>query len=211
MEKFCHNPLCENPGAKEVPVSVKRPADQIRTLCCPCHEGYTWGVQHGRIAAESKRLWILAVADSGIVAHVQVYVSQTAAQKGLAGHLRKYHRYKGADTAEAVDNWLEGHEHLSVDIGEQRLRECSGPGCSSMESRPQEYLSSFLDKGGFVVLGRNRQDPQAKAPFEAWAYQGPLDFQTAKPVTFGTGKDHQQAIAALDGQLASLHHKPQGL
>jgi len=209
MEKFCQNPLCENPGANEVPVSVERPADQVRTLCCPCHESYIWGVQYGRITAESKRLWILAIADSGIVAHVQVYASQTAAQKGLARYLRKYHRYKGRDTADAVDNWLEDHEHLSVEISEQLLRECSGPGCSSMESRPQEYLISFLEEGGFVVLGRNRQDPHPKSEIEAWAYQGPLDFKSAKPVTFGLGEDYRDALQALDCQLADIHNKSQ--
>src|SRR3972149_918701 len=53
MEKFCQNPYCESPSFKEVPVSVKKPSDQVRALCGPCEEAYTWGVQHGRKTAES--------------------------------------------------------------------------------------------------------------------------------------------------------------
>ena len=47
MKEFCENEYCENPGAKVVPVSVDKPSDQRRTLCIPCEEAYTWGVQHG--------------------------------------------------------------------------------------------------------------------------------------------------------------------
>lgn len=47
METYCQNPLCENTAVKEVPVSVRTPADQVRSLCATCEEAYTWGVQHG--------------------------------------------------------------------------------------------------------------------------------------------------------------------
>ena len=70
-------------------------------------------------------------------------------------------------------------------------------------------ITGFLDKGGFVVLGRNRQDSHTKAEIEAWAYQGPLDFKSAKPVTFGLGKDYQHALHALDCQLADIYNKSQ--
>jgi len=53
MRDSCENPFCENPGAKVVPVSVDEPADQERTLCVPCEEAYTWGVQHGTISARA--------------------------------------------------------------------------------------------------------------------------------------------------------------
>ena len=33
MKEFCENQHCENPGVKEVPVSVKKPSDQKRTFC----------------------------------------------------------------------------------------------------------------------------------------------------------------------------------
>lgn len=47
METYCQNPLCENTAVKEVPVSVRTPTDQVRSLCATCEEAYTWGVQHG--------------------------------------------------------------------------------------------------------------------------------------------------------------------
>ena len=51
MDDHCRNPCCENPGLKEVPVSVRDPSDQLRTVCAPCEEAYTWGVQHGAMSA----------------------------------------------------------------------------------------------------------------------------------------------------------------
>jgi hypothetical protein len=54
MKDFCENQYCENPGAKVIPVSVRNPSDQRRTLCVPCEEAYTWGVQHGTKLAEAK-------------------------------------------------------------------------------------------------------------------------------------------------------------
>lgn len=51
MEKYCQNPLCESEAVEEVPVSVERSSDQLRSLCATCYEAYTWGVQHGRISS----------------------------------------------------------------------------------------------------------------------------------------------------------------
>ena len=34
-------------------------------------------------------------------------------------------------------------------------------------------------------------------PVEAWAYAGNLDFHTAKPLAYGSGKDVQESLAAL--------------
>jgi len=51
MNAFCDNALCENPGFKEVPVSISHAGDQTRTLCAACEEAYTWGVQHGTFVA----------------------------------------------------------------------------------------------------------------------------------------------------------------
>jgi hypothetical protein len=47
MEEFCQNPLCENKAAREVPISMEAPGDQVRVLCAACEIVYTWGVQHG--------------------------------------------------------------------------------------------------------------------------------------------------------------------
>ncbi len=56
-----------------------------------------------------------------------------------------------------------------------------------------DHVDGFLLKGGFVVVGRNRSDPCPSGPFEAWAYAGPLGFDSATPVVFGLGKDCRQA------------------
>jgi len=54
MKDFCQNQYCGNPGARVVQVSVEGPGDQKRTLCTACEEAYTWGVQHGTIAAQAR-------------------------------------------------------------------------------------------------------------------------------------------------------------
>ncbi|MHC4582638.1 MAG: hypothetical protein ACYS14_14365, partial [Planctomycetota bacterium] len=56
MDELCHNPLCENEAVKEVPVSVERPSDQVRSLCAACEESYSWGVQHGTMAYEGLKI-----------------------------------------------------------------------------------------------------------------------------------------------------------
>lgn len=56
METYCQNPLCENTAVKEVPVSVRTPADQVRALCATCEEAYTWGVQLRSLGTEVTRL-----------------------------------------------------------------------------------------------------------------------------------------------------------
>ena len=119
MKDFCENQYCENPGAKVVPVSTDKPSDQKRTLCVPCEEAYTWGVQHGTMTAKPAR----------------------------------------------------------------------------------PHLDRFLKKDGFVILTRNDGDPSKHGPFEAWAYQGPLDLQAAAPATFGVGTSVHDALSALDLQL----------
>ena len=120
MKEYCENPLCEAPAFIEVAVSVTKPSDQMRTLCATCKEAYMWGEQHGRMHARQEGLWILAVADRGIVAHVRAYSDETAAQRGLAAYLRKYNGYKGSNNAQTVQEWLETHdENLSVEIVHQ--------------------------------------------------------------------------------------------
>lgn len=51
-KEFCENPTCENPGTHVVSVSTQKPGDQKRTLCTACEEAYSWGVQHGTMAAQ---------------------------------------------------------------------------------------------------------------------------------------------------------------
>jgi len=56
MKEYCENPLCENRSIKEVPVSVRIPADQSRSLCATCEEAYTLGVQHGGMVYEGLKI-----------------------------------------------------------------------------------------------------------------------------------------------------------
>lgn len=62
-------------------------------------------------------------------------------------------------------------------------------------------LRTFLQGPAFVVLSWNEGDPSKQGPFEAWAYQGPLDLQTAAPVTFGVGVSIQDSLEALELQI----------
>ena len=121
MKEFCENEHCENPGFKQVPVSVIKASDQVRTLCATCEEAHSVGVQHGTMTAQTE-----------------------------------------------------------PDLG---------------------HLDRFLKKDGFVILTRNDGAPSPHGPFEAWAYQGPLDLQTATPVTFGVGASVPDTLNALESQL----------
>jgi hypothetical protein len=67
MKEFCENQYCDNPGAKVVPVSVERQFDGKRTLCVPCEEAYSWGVQHGTKVARAKAAKPSTSAAKGLV------------------------------------------------------------------------------------------------------------------------------------------------
>ncbi len=63
------------------------------------------------------------------------------------------------------------------------------------------HVDRFLKKDGFIILTRNDGDTSKHGPFEAWAYEGPLDLQAATPVTFGVGTSVPDALDALELQL----------
>ena len=69
---------------------------------------------------------------------------------------------------------------------------------------PQTDPLDTLFGRGFIVLTRNRSEPPDTRD-EAWAYEGPLDFDLASPLCFGLGGNPQEAIAALK------HHLPEAL
>lgn len=85
----------------------------------------------------------------------------------------------------------------------QRLKATIDPIPASPSTETHAALNAALD-GGFVVLTRNRANDPSRA-FEAWAYDGPLDFDQATPVRFGLGRDPVEALDALDFQL---RHRP---
>ena len=63
------------------------------------------------------RIWIVAVADRGVVEHVRPFATETKAQKDLAAHLRRYHDYPGSHRMEQISAWLDQHsERLSAQI-----------------------------------------------------------------------------------------------
>jgi hypothetical protein len=128
VKPFCQNPNCDSQGFKEVHVSVKKSSDQTRTLCATCEEVFTWGVQHGRITSQTKELWLVAVADRGIVAHVQAYADAKTAIKALAAYLAEFNDYAGPADIRAIRRWLRQHdENLSVEITCQAWKERSPP------------------------------------------------------------------------------------
>jgi hypothetical protein len=126
MKRFCENPNCDNTAFKEVPVSVHKPSDQKRTLCATCEESYSWGVQHGTMSSEVKEVWLVAVADRGVVVHVKAYADAKAAMTDLASYLAEYNGYKGPANIRAIRRWLRRHdENLSVEITCQAWKERS--------------------------------------------------------------------------------------
>ena len=198
MKEFCENTWCESRAVKEVSVSVRKPADQVRSLCATCHEAYTWGVQHGRKITQQGKVWILAIADKGLVAYAHAYPDEDAAINGLFEYLGEYHQYLGTNDCQAINDWLKQHdENLSVELISQD--EICEPG--NMAVSTTGHVHRFLQEQGFVVLGINRQDANADCPYEAWAYKGHLDFTITEPVTFGLGKNSYEALDALNSQL----------
>ena len=126
MNESCDNPNCENPGFKEVAVSVNKSSDQKRTLCATCEEVYSWGVQHGVMSGKVKEVWLVAVADRGIVAHIRAYSDAKTAIKALAAYLAEFNEYAGAADIRAIRRWLRQHdENLSVEITCQAWKERS--------------------------------------------------------------------------------------
>ena len=122
MEQSCQNPYCENPSVKEVPVSVTRASDQTRVLCAICKEAYSWGVQQGTMIAGKETIWLLVVADRGLIAQARAYGSKAVAEKGLLEYLQKHHDYTGQDDIDTVWKWLHDHdERFSVEIVRQRF------------------------------------------------------------------------------------------
>ena len=117
MERFCENSLCENEAVKMVPVSVNKASNQKRSLCAACQEAYDWGVQHARMTPKRKRIWVLAVADRGVVVHGGAFSNKPKAVQGLVEYLRTNEDYTGPADMPRISDWLAEHdERLGVDI-----------------------------------------------------------------------------------------------
>lgn len=117
MERYCQIPLCKNVAAKDVPVSVAGASDQKRALCAACKQAYDWGVRHGRMTARRKSIWVLAVADRGIIVHGGAFRSKRKAVEALVEYLRANEDYSGPSDMPSISDWLAEHdERLGVDI-----------------------------------------------------------------------------------------------
>jgi len=199
MKEFCENQYCDAPGAKEVDVSVHKPGDQKRTFRDPCAEAYVIGCQHGRMQSQAAEIWLVAIADRGLVFFVKAYANETLALKGVATYLRQQHGYQGPLIREAVNDWLDQHdEPLSIEVECQRgIRGDPQPAHMRTLTRSDRYLQ----KHRFILLVKNGHDPSPFGPYEAWAYEGPLDFSEAVANCFGVGDSIRDCIDALNVQL----------
>ena len=122
MKEFCDNPCCENPGVKDVSVSVNGPGDQQRTLCAACEEAYSWGVQHGHFTAVQKPLWIAVVTDRGVVAYARSLRSQLEAENAIADYLTNHHSYRGGRCLHALYEWVGEQAYLTAREQKNALR-----------------------------------------------------------------------------------------
>ena len=121
MEEYCENPLCRNKSVKEVPVSAGEPGVRKRALCAACEKAYSWGIQHGRFSGRKRQMWVLAIADKGLIACARTFSNKKDAAKALAEYLRCNEYYNGPDDISGVWDWLAEHdERLSVEL-------CSSP------------------------------------------------------------------------------------
>lgn len=201
MHKFCQNPFCEVEAVEEVNVSVRTPSDETRSVCACCEEVYIWGVQHGKKISTKSKQWILAIADKGIITYVMVYSTKKQAEHGLVNYLRNAENYDGPDEFSEALSWVARHDdRMSVEIIEVE----SGSNDDTVDHDVPPNIDRFLAEGGFIVLGLNQHDSCPDRPFEAWAYQGCLDFGSAKPVTFSLGPTLIAALNSLDAQLGQI-------
>lgn len=204
MKTFCENPLCDTEAVRQVKVSVKQPSDERRSLCATCEEVYVWGVQHGKMLSRRQKLWILAITDSSVIVYAEAHPSKKMAEQGLIDYLRQEENYDGPDVIGKAGNWLAEHdERLGAEIFAAVQGRDNDDNDSAFDTPYEtERLERFLDEEGFIVLTKNQHDPHPGLEFEAWAYRGLLDFQSAEPVTFGLGISALDTLAALNRQLA---------
>jgi hypothetical protein len=93
---------------------------------------------------------------------------------------------------------LNMHPALVLDTIDILINEQTGLDCvADKTERGNPGKDKLFTKCDFIVLACNRQDPKPDFPVEAWAYEGNLDFTTARPLAYGCGKDIHESLAAL--------------
>jgi hypothetical protein len=82
-----------------------------------------------------KEVWLIAVADCGIVAHVRAFADAKAAITALDAYLAENNGYSGPADIQAIRRWLREYgENLSVEITCQRW----GEGATGRVNRPTQ-------------------------------------------------------------------------
>ena len=93
---------------------------------------------------------------------------------------------------------LNMHPAWVLDTIDILIHEQTGLACvADTIERGDSGKDSLPAKCDFIVLACNRQDQKPGFPVESWAYEGNLDFHTAKPPAYGCGKDVQESLMAL--------------
>ena len=173
MNPFCDNPLCENPGFKEVPVSVRKAGDQRRTLCAPCEEAYTWGIQHGTFVAgaEDRLLDLDGRELATILAALRYYQAENLQADGeaadqAAGEIASDGGRLQPLTREEIDALCERlnarRTSSEMPLGLQVILTVSG-GVAEVLQKPQGVAVTLYDydvEDGAEALS---QDPEGKA------------------------------------------------
>jgi len=120
MPHQCDNPKCKYPATTEIPVSVNGSSAERRWVCEACKEAYNWGVEYGCFTINEQPIWLVAIADKGLVAHVSVHASEAAANAALVTALTDYHGYEGGSNVDDLWRWINRRqETLSVEIIQQ--------------------------------------------------------------------------------------------
>lgn len=110
-------------GPKDIPVSTDRASNRRGALHATRKETYGRGVSRGR-TTPGRRIWVLAVADRGIVVHGGAFSSRPKAVRGLVEYLRTNEGYTGLADMPSVGTWLAEHdERLGVEIFRASLDE----------------------------------------------------------------------------------------
>jgi hypothetical protein len=69
------------------------------------------------MSIQKRNVWVLAIADKGLIVHAKAFNNKEDAEKALAEYLRCYENYSGPDDIAKVCDWLADHdERLSADI-----------------------------------------------------------------------------------------------
>ena len=136
--------------------------------------------------------WLAAVTWDGPLAHLSAHLQQQEAEQQLFDFLQRNHGYAGSHDARALQRWVNQHDRVHEAFVTPRHL------VVSPDLVPVSTVERFLRERGFVTLTHNAEEGH----YEAWAYQGPLDWNTATAVRFGIGPHLMKSLEALNHQLS---------